>query len=102
MTPTSIVTPNPQPTAPSVSYGPDQTDFPDGINPLTGQPVSDPLLLKIPAMLVSISHFPPTARPQAGLSFAPFVFEFSITGGETRFLTAFYGEWPAPEVPVTG
>jgi hypothetical protein len=41
-------------------------------------------------------------RPQAGLSFAPFVYEFSITGGETRFLTAFYGQFPAPEVPVTG
>ncbi len=89
-----------QPTASPITYGP--VGFPPGINPLTGQPAADPTLLKIPAMLVSISHFPATARPQAGLSFAPYVFEFSITGGETRFLTAFYGQWPAPEIPIKG
>jgi hypothetical protein len=71
-------------------------------NPLTGLPVADPSLLELPALLVSISHFPVTARPQAGLSFAPYVFEIYITEGATRFLTAFYGEFPAPEVPVTG
>jgi len=76
--------------------------FPAGINPLTGLPVAEPGLLKIPAVLISISHFPPAARPQAGLSFAPFVYEFSITRGETRFLAAFYGEFPAPELPTTG
>src|SRR5687768_10463957 len=71
-------------------------------NPLTGLPVADPSLLELPAVLISISHFPITARPQAGLSFAPYVFEVYITEGETRFLTTFYGEFPAPEVPVTG
>jgi hypothetical protein len=92
----------PVPTATRASFGPNQTDFPKDINPLTGQLALDPSLLKIPAMLVSISHFPPTARPQAGLSFAPWVFEFSITGGESRFLSVFYGQWPAPEIPITG
>jgi hypothetical protein len=53
-------------------------------------------------MLVSISTFPITARPQAGLSFAPYVFEVYITEGTTRYLTAFYGEFPAPESPITG
>jgi hypothetical protein len=71
-------------------------------NPLTGLPVADPSLLELPALLVSISHFPVTARPQAGLSFAPYVFEFYITEGATRFLTTFYGEFPAPEVSVAG
>jgi hypothetical protein len=94
--------PTPQPTSAPVSYGPDPEDFPAGINPLTGLPVRNPELLKIPALLISISHFPATARPQAGLSFAPYVFEFSITGGETRFLTTFYGEEPAPQIPVQG
>lgn len=72
------------------------------INPLTGLHVEDPSLLDLPALLVSISHFPVTARPQAGLSFAPYVFEIYITEGATRFLTTFYGEFPAPESPVTG
>jgi len=71
-------------------------------NPLTGLPVADSSLLELPAVLVSISHFPVTARPQAGLSFAPHVFEIYITEGTTRFLTTFYGEFPAPEVPITG
>jgi hypothetical protein len=96
-----------QSTAPTVTATAEETsaptiEFPPGINPLTGLPVSDSKLLKTPALLVSISHFPATARPQAGLSFAPYVFEFYITEGTTRFLTAFYGEFPYPEIPVTG
>jgi hypothetical protein len=71
-------------------------------NPLTGLPVADPSLLHLPAVLVSISHFPVEARPQAGLSFAPYVFEIYITEGATRFLTTFYGQFPAPEVPLVG
>ncbi len=78
------------------------TPLPSTINPLTGLKVADPSLLDLPAVLVSISTFPVTARPQAGLSFAPNVFEVYITEGTTRYLTAFYGEFPAPEVPVTG
>jgi hypothetical protein len=87
--------------APTLTPEPPIT-FPVDINPLTGQPVADPALLKIPALLISISHFPATGRPQAGLSFAPFVYEIYITEGATRFLAVFYGEFPAPEAPVTG
>jgi len=72
------------------------------VNPLTGLPVQDPTLLDFPAALVSVSHFPPTARPQAGLSYSPFVFEVYITEGATRFLATFYGELPEPEPFVTG
>src|SRR6266511_1424591 len=72
------------------------------VNPLTGLLVADPSLLQLPAVLVSISHFPVDARPQAGLSFAPYVFEIYITEGTTRFLTTFYGEFPAPDVPIVG
>jgi hypothetical protein len=64
--------------------------------------VEDSSLLDLRALLVSISTFPVTARPQAGLSFAPYVFEVYITEGTTRYLTTFYGGFPAPEVPVTG
>jgi SdrD B-like domain/Protein of unknown function (DUF3048) C-terminal domain len=99
---TALPVPTAQPTSTAAAYGPDMRSFPHGINPLSGLPVADPSLLKIPAVLISISHFPAAARPQAGLSFAPFVYEFSITRGETRFLAAFYGEFPAPEVPPSG
>ena len=78
------------------------TPFVEVINPLTGWPVANPSLLEVPAALVSISHFPVTARPQAGLSFAPYVFEVYITEGTTRFLTTFYGEIPAPEASLIG
>jgi len=80
----------------------ERSDIPPHINALTGQSVADPSLLNVPALLISISHFPATGRPQAGLSFAPFVYEVSITEGATRFLPVFYGEFPAPEFARTG
>lgn len=92
----------PQSISSAESFGPNQEDFPAGINPLTGWKVAAPALLNVPALLISISHFPPVARPQAGLSFSPLVFEFYITEGMTRFLSTFYGEFPAPEIPITG
>jgi hypothetical protein len=92
------LTPQPLPTP--VTYGPDE--FPAGINPLTGQPVSDPSQLTYPALLLSISHFPPAARPQAGFSFTPFVYEYYITEGSTRHVGVFYGEFPKPEIPLHG
>ena len=85
-----------------ITHTPAPTQYVQVLNPLTGVAVKDPSLLQIPATLLSISHFPPNARPQAGLSFAPYVFEIYITEGATRFLTTFYGEVPAPEVPIIG
>jgi hypothetical protein len=102
LAPEATATATPQPFATPASFGPDRKDFPSGYNPLSGQPVEDPSLLQIPAMLLSISHFPPVARPQAGLSFAPWVFEFYITEGATRFLSVFHGQYPQPEIPITG
>lgn len=76
--------------------------LPESVNPLTGLKVADASLLELPAVLVSISTFPVSARPQAGPSFAPFVFEIYITEGTNRYLAAFYGEFPAPEAPPAG
>jgi hypothetical protein len=96
VTPSSLL-----PTMPAATFRP--TPRPLGpTNPLSGLPVADSSLLEVPVVLVSISHFPATGRPQSGLSFAPFVYEFYITEGATRFLAAFYGEWPAAEIPVFG
>ena len=89
-------------TAPATAQPVTPTTISPSINPLTGLAVQDPSLLDLPTMLVSISTFPVTARPQAGLSFAPYVFEVYITEGTTRYLTTFYGEFPAPESPITG
>ena len=92
----------PSPAAGSNTPSPTEGPLTARINPLTGQPAADPSLLKIPAVLVSITHFPATARPQSGLSFAPFVYEFYITEGATRLLAVFYGQFPEVELPVTG
>ena len=99
-TPTPLFTPTSQPIPLPSTYGPDQ--FPQGFNPLSAQRVADPALLNTAAVLVSISHFPPVARPQAGLSFAPFVYEYFITEGASRHLAVFYGEFPEPEIPLHG
>lgn len=92
----------PQPSGTPVSLGPDEGDFPAGFNPLTGQPAADPGLLDLPAILLSVSHFPASARPQSGLSFAPMVFEIYITEGATRFLAVFYGDFPAQQSSLDG
>jgi hypothetical protein len=92
---TEEASPTPEPTQdPSYqTYGP--TNFPEGISPLTGWPVSDPDLLKLPPALISISNFPASARPQAGLNTSPLVFEMTIGEGMTRFLAMFYGAFPS-------
>jgi len=92
----AIASNTPTPTAPANNpqgLGPDT--FPAGVNPLTGLPVNDVTLLKLPPALVSVANFPVSARPQAGLSFSPFVFEMYIGEGMTRFLAMFYGEFPS-------
>ena len=101
-TATATLTPTPQPTLAPSTFGPDEEDFPEDINPFTGLPVADPELLRQPALLVSITHFPPEVRPQGGLSFAPWVFEYLIATGTTRFAAIFHGQVPYPEAPLTG
>jgi hypothetical protein len=98
ISPRATVTPQPLPSP--ASYGPDK--FPAGYNPLSGQRISDPARLEYPAILLSVSHFPPAARPQAGFSFTPWVYEYYITEGSTRHLAVMYGEFPEPEIPLRG
>ncbi len=76
---------------------------PTTLNPLSGLPVQDAANLLLPPALVSITNFPPTARPQAGLSFSPIVFELYIGEGMTRYLAIFYGDYPqAATSPAEG
>jgi hypothetical protein len=104
--PTRTVIPSatstPQPHLTPAAYGPEAEDFPADVNPLTGRAVEDPSLLKLPAVLVSISNMPFTARPQAGPGFAPWVYELYIGEGATRFLNVFYGDYPRAIPNVSG
>lgn len=74
------------------AVGPD--NYPEDFNPLTGLPAEDPALLAFPPALISISNFPASARPQAGLNSSPITFEIAIGEGMTRFLAMFYGGYP--------
>jgi hypothetical protein len=87
-TPTSL----PLPTPTQIPLGP--KTYPFNFNPLNGLPVKDAASLTLPPVLASISNFPPTARPQAGLSYSPMVFEVFIGDGMTRNLAVFYGDYP--------
>ena len=95
-------TSTPQPRLAPTTHGPEAEDFPSSINPLTGREVSDPSRLQFPAVLVSISNMPVTARPQAGPGFAPWVFELYIGEGATRFLNVFYGDFPRRIPNISG
>lgn len=92
----------PQPRRSLVTYGPEAEDFPANVNPLTGREVSDPSLLQLPAVLVSISNMPFSARPQAGPGFASWVYELYIGEGATRFMNVFYGEYPRTIPNISG
>ncbi len=63
------------------------------LNPLTGLPVRNPASLKLAPLLISVTEFPPSARPQAGLSLASQVWETSIGEGMSRFLAVYNGDY---------
>ncbi len=95
-TPTEVP-PSPTPTAipPTATpapkaVGPD--NFPPGVDPLTGLPVSDPALLERRPMAVKISNDPRAMRPQWGLNEADIVYEYYAELGRTRFIGVFYGQ----------
>ena len=88
--PSATASPTPPPTATPRPIGP---GFVDGYNPLTGLPIHASRLGRAP-LLVSITNFPPSARPQAGLSQADHVWETAIGQGLTRFLAVYYGDYP--------
>lgn len=99
--PTATATAEPEESAtPTITPTPlisGPTDFPDGVNPLTGQMVEDPSLLERNPVMIKVSNFPRGLRPHTGLSFADLVFEYYIGAGATRFSAVFYGR-NAPEV----
>ncbi len=89
-----------QAAAETAFLGPDT--FPAGVSPLTGRLVEDPAALALPPALISVTNFPASARPQAGLSFSPYVFELYIGEGMTRFLAMFHGDYPVSPQDSSG
>jgi hypothetical protein len=87
------VTPLPQATVTPSQSATDSspTNFPAGVNPLTGLTVADPALLERRPLLIKVSNLPRTVRPQWGLSLADIVFEYYTEEGSTRFAALFYG-----------
>lgn len=96
-TPAATATATAEPAPQNVCYGPQHESFPEGISPLSGLAVSDPSLLELRPVFLSISIFPPSVRPPSGLSVAPIIYELYIGNGDTRLMAGFFGEFPAPD-----
>ena len=86
--PTATATPTQEPTVGPV--GP--SDFPEGVNPLTGLMVADPENLNRRPVFVKVANYPASGRPHAGLSSADLVFEYYIGYGSNRFVGVYYGD----------
>jgi hypothetical protein len=82
--------------AQQVCYGPEQSSFPEGISPLSGLPVSNPALLALRPVFLSVSIFPASVRPPTGLAQSPIIYQLYIGDGDTRLMAGFYGEYPQP------
>ena len=78
------------PINPAAGYGP--TNFPTGVDPLTGLAVSNPDLLNRRPIVIKVENLPRNARPQFGLSLADIVYEYYTELGGTRFASVFYGQ----------
>lgn len=81
--PTETPTPSPTPTPIGPFF------YPEGINPLTGQPYPDEAAANRRTLIVKVSNFPPIVRPQTGLNSADVVYEVEAEGGVTRFAALF-------------
>ena len=76
------------------------SDFPPGVNPLTGLAVSDPTLLERRPMAIKVTNFPRSVRPQYGLTLADHVYEYYLENLITRFIGVFYGNDASRVGPV--
>lgn len=100
--PLSTPTPAP-PAAPTLApytytYGPYY--FPSDINPLTGLPVQERALLNRRPIVIKVTNFPRSVRPQWGLSLADHVFEYYIGDSMSRFIGIFYGNDASQVGPI--
>ena len=68
------------------------------INPITGTPVANPDLLKLPPIFVPLARYPSAFRPSSGHSQAQWVFEMYIANEESRPVLMFWGDLPTAPV----
>ena len=69
------------------------------LNPLTGTPVANPELRKLPPVFVPLARYPSAFRPSSGHSQAQWVFEMYVSDEESRPVLMYWGELPS--VPVS-
>ena len=96
-----IQNPNSNPAAEgsvSLIQGPDNGQAVD-LNPVTGTPISNPDLLRLPPVFVPLARYPSAFRPSSGHSQAQWVFEMYVNNEESRPILMFYGQQPT--VPVS-
>lgn len=94
ITPSPTLTPSPTATP----NGP--ISYPEGVNPLTGQPYPSDEARERRNLIIKISNFPPQVRPQSGLNQADVVWEYEVEGGVTRFAAIFRSQMPSHVGPV--
>ena len=63
-------------------------------NPITGMPIANPDLLKLPPVFVPLARYPSAFRPSSGHSLAQWVFEMYVSDEESRPMLMYYGELP--------
>lgn len=98
-TPTVTITTTPLPTPPYPPKGMGPDNFPENVNPLTGQYLEDSQLLQRRPVAVKINIVPRLGtRPPWGLSFADIIYEVYQNVGYTRFHAIFLGN----DAPLAG
>ncbi len=81
-----------RPTATPMPYVQGSLYFSAGVNPLTGLKVEQPALLARRPIVIKVTNFPRSVRPQWGLSRADHVYEYYIGDAMSRFIGVFYGQ----------
>ena len=96
-TPTPTLTPTPTPT-----LTPTPTPWPENVNPLTGEAVSDPSLLERVPVAIKISNWPGQyVRPQAGINSADLIYEHYNEGWfASRWTAVYLGKDPERVGPI--
>jgi len=95
---TPTPTPTAEPTKENIAIGP--ANFPEDVDPLTGEKVENPAILNRRPVMIKVSNFPASGRPHAGLSYADIVFAYAMPGSMSRYMGLYYGKDASQIGPV--